>query len=89
VVLYNPKAEAGSTIQVQATTVKLFSDAAGTTQVASTASGPLAATGTAVNFAEVQARVVRVEINSVTGSYFGKALAGLAEIEVIARGEAP
>jgi hypothetical protein len=89
VVLYNPKAEAGSTIQVQATTVKLFSDAAGTTQVASTTSGPLAATGTAVNFAEVQARVVQVEINSVTGSYFGKALAGLAEIEVIARGEAP
>jgi hypothetical protein len=88
VVLYNPKAETNTTTQVQATTVKLFSDAAGTVPVASASSGPLAATGTNVAFADVRAWVVRIEINSVTGLYVGKALAGLAEVEVIARGEA-
>jgi hypothetical protein len=80
--LYNPRFEGAGSTQVQATTVRLYSDAAGTVQVASATTGPLAVSGTSLSFSEVRVRVVRVEINSVTGQ------AGLAEIEVIARGEA-
>jgi len=40
-----------------------------------------------VEFADVRARVVRVELSAVTGTFYGAAAAGLAEIEVIARGE--
>ena len=70
-------------IQVQNTTVRLYSDAAGNNQVASKTSGNLSGSGTDVTFADVRARVVRIEFNSVSG-----ASAGLAEVEVIARGEA-
>ena len=80
--LYNiPPADAA--IQVQATTVKLFSDAAGTTLVGTNTSGALSVDGTNVTFNDVPARVVRVETTAVTGS-----TAGLAEVEVIARGGA-
>jgi hypothetical protein len=71
-----------SSIQVQATTVKLFSDAAASQQVASNTSGALSENGTDVNFNSVTARVVRIEINAVSGN-----MAGLSEVEVIARGE--
>jgi len=77
--LYNiPSAD--SSIRVQAATVKLFNDAAGTALVGSNTSGALAETGTDVSFNDLSARVVRVEINSVSGS-----AAALAEVEVIAR----
>ena len=73
--------QADAAIQVNATTVKLFSDAAAKTQVASSTSGALSENGTNIPFNDVTARVVRVQFSSVTGS-----LAGLAEVEVIARG---
>jgi hypothetical protein len=88
--LYNPRSgdEANSSIQVQGVNVRLYSDAAATTQVASQSGGQLSVTGTNVNFADVKARVVRIEITSVTGTFYGSQLASLAEVEVIARGEA-
>jgi len=80
--LYNlPSSD--SQIKVLNTTVRLYSDAAGTVQVASNASGALSENGTDVAFNDVKARVVRIEFTSVNGS-----TAGLAEVEVIARGEA-
>lgn len=89
--LYNPRSggEANSTIQVQGATVRLYSDAAGTNQVATQNAGQLSVDGTNVGFADVKARVVRVEITGVTGTFYGSQVASLAEIEVIARGEAP
>ena len=72
-----------SNVNVNNTTVKLYSDAAGTDQVASKTSGVLSENGTNVTFSDVPARVVRIEFTSVSGS-----TAGLAEVEVIARGEA-
>ena len=72
-----------SGIQVLATTVRLFSDEGATQQVASNTSGVISNTGTDVHFDDVRARVVRIEFNGVYGS-----TAGLAEVEVIARGEA-
>jgi hypothetical protein len=80
--LYNP-AGVDSSIKVLDSTVRLFSDAAGTVQVASNNSGALSDSGTNVNFNEVLARVVRIQFNSVNGS-----AAALGEVEVIARGEA-
>jgi hypothetical protein len=88
--LYNPRTNEAenSTIQVTATTVRLYSDAAGTNQVASQTTGSLSVAGTDIQFNEVRARVILVEINGVTGTIFGRAAASLGEIEVIARGEA-
>lgn len=77
--LYNIPA-ADSAVKVQQTTVKLFSDAAGTSLVGTNTSGALAENGTNVVFNDVTARVVRVEFNSVSGG-----VAALAEMEVIAR----
>jgi hypothetical protein len=90
--LYNPRSggEANSSIQVKSVTVKLYSDAAGTQLVASqTYAQNLSVSGANINFNDVRARVVRVEINSVSGTFYGMKVASLAEIEVIARGEAP
>lgn len=88
--LYNPRSggEANSSIQVQGATVRLYSDAAATQEVASGSAGALAVTGTPVNFADVKVRAVRVEITGVTGTFYGTRLAALAEIEVLGRGEA-
>jgi len=88
--LYNPRFgdEANSSIQVTGATVRLYSDAGATTQVASANAGQLAVSGTDVAFSDVKARVVRVDITGVTGTYYGSKLASLAEVEVIARGEA-
>lgn len=77
--LYNIPA-ADSAIKVQQATVKLFSDAAGTSLVATNTSGALTDNGTDVAFNNVSTRVVRVEFNSVSGG-----VAALAEVEVIAR----
>lgn len=88
--LYNPRQgdEASSTLQVNSARVTLYSDAAGTTSVASQTVGALALDGTDVAFDAVRARVVRVELLAVEGTFYGSTAAGLAEIEVIARGEA-
>jgi hypothetical protein len=88
--LYNPRqgGEANSNIVVNSATVRLFSDAAATNEVASQTTGTLAVAGTDVNFPDVTARVVRVQINSVNGTFYGVQAASLAEVEVIARGEA-
>jgi hypothetical protein len=89
--LYNPRqgGEANSTIQVAAATVKLYSDTGATQQVGSGTASNLSVAGTDVAFADVRARVVRVELNQVTGTFYGARVASLGEIEVIARGEAP
>ena len=70
-------------VQVQNTTIRLYSDAAASNEVAVKTSGPLSESGTDISFSDVQARVVRIEFDAVTGN-----VAGLAEVEVIARGEA-
>lgn len=85
--LYNPRFEAGCNLQVHNTTVRLYSDAAGTIEVAQQQSGALQVAGTDLTFPEVTARVVRIELNSVSGTFFGMNVAGLAEVEVIARAE--
>ncbi|MFN0062976.1 MAG: TolB family protein [Myxococcaceae bacterium] len=89
--LYNPRSggEANSSVQVNAATVRLYSDAGATTQVAAQSTGALAVGGTAVPFADVQALAVRVFIDSVSGTFYGAGVASLAEVEVFARGEAP
>ena len=79
--LYNP-ASSDSSIKVLDATVRLFSDASGTVEVANKNSGALTDTGTNVSFNEVLTRVVRIQFNSVNGN-----AAGLGEVEVIARGE--
>ena len=71
-----------SNVNVNNTTVILYGDEAGKTQVASNASGVLSESGTDVAFNDVPTRVVRIEFTSVSGS-----TAGLAEVEVIARGD--
>lgn len=88
--LYNPRFgdEADSSIQVEAATVILYSDKAATTEVARQTATDLIVSGTDVGFANVKARAVRVIINEVTGTFETLAVASLAEVEVIARGEA-
>jgi hypothetical protein len=89
--LYNPRAggEANSTLQVEGATVVLYADAMATQEVARATAGRLATSGTDVPFPEVRARAVRVQINGMSGTFYGMRLASLAEIEVIARAEAP
>jgi hypothetical protein len=88
--LYNPRFgdEANSSIQVTGAKVTLYSDAGATAQVATANAGQLAVSGTDVAFSDVKARVVRIDITGVTGTFYGSKLASLAEVEVIARGEA-
>ena len=80
--LYNIPA-ANSSVKVLNATVRLYQNSALTAEVASAASGALSENGTDVPFNEVRASVVRIEFNSVDGS-----VAGLGEVEVIARAEA-
>ncbi len=89
--LYNPRPgeEAQSSVQVQASTVELCADTECAQVIASGSTGALQLAGTDVEFPRVKVRAVRVRIDSVTGTFYGQAVAGLAEIEVIARGEAP
>jgi hypothetical protein len=84
--LYNPRPgdEANSSLQVTSTRVTLR-DANGSVLDTRT-TGSLLLFGTDVGFADVTARRVRVEILGVTGTFDGAAAAGLAEIEVIAKG---
>jgi PKD repeat protein len=83
--LYNVRFTDGSTLQVHNATVRLGS-LNSSDWVASASAGELSISGTEVSFPEVAAQRVRVEIDSVTGvNYSGLNVAGLAEIEVIAR----
>jgi hypothetical protein len=88
--LFNPRFgdQAASTIQVESATVALFADAAATQLVATAGAGALAVGGTDVDFADVVARAVRVTLDDVSGTFYGMPLAVLAEVEVVARGEA-
>lgn len=91
VTLYNPRFgdEANSSLQVQGTRVELYSDTNATNLLATKTSGALAVSGTDVSFNDVtNVRVVRVEITGMTGTFYGMQVASIAEIEVIARGEA-
>lgn len=89
--LYTPRPgdEANSSLAIEAATVRLFSDAAATSEVAAELAGDVDVKGTDVEFGDVKARAVRVDLDSVSGTFYGMKVAGLAEIEVIARGEAP
>lgn len=88
--LYNPRPgdEANSTAQMEAATVLLYSDIAATQEVARQSVGALSVNGTTVAFTDVKVRAVRVVINEVSGAFEDWVVACLAEVEVIARGEA-
>lgn len=88
--LYNPRFgdEAQSTLQVESATIILYSDSAATQEVARKPVGQLAVSGTDVAFDEVRTQAVRVVINDVSGTFETVTVASLAEVEVIARGEA-
>ncbi|MEZ4617108.1 MAG: hypothetical protein R2867_16595 [Caldilineaceae bacterium] len=88
--LYNPRFgdEADSSTQVESATVVLYGDQAATQEVARKRVGKLAVSGTDVAFADVRAQAVRVIITDVTGTFETLRVASLAEVEVIARGEA-
>jgi hypothetical protein len=66
--------------------VTLFRDAAASIVAAATVSGPVSVSGTNVAFSDVAARVVRINLDTVTGVFEGSRVAGLAEVEVIAAG---
>lgn len=89
--LYNPRQgdEANCTLQVAAATVRLYEDEAATLEVGSMPATTLSVAGTDVLFADVRARVVRVELDQVAGTFYGEQVAALAEIEVIAKGAEP
>ncbi|HSX61737.1 MAG TPA: hypothetical protein VLF18_16205, partial [Tahibacter sp.] len=84
--LYNPRPgdEANCSLQVTSTRVTVR-DANGTVLDTRT-TGSLLLFGTDVGFPDVTARRVRVEILGTTGTFDGSAAAGLAEVEVIAKG---
>lgn len=84
-----PGDEANSTLVVKKATVTLFSDAAGTAQVDSGTVSNVLVAGSNVPFDDVLARSVRVDFDSVDGTFYGLHVAGLSEVEIIARGEAP
>jgi hypothetical protein len=75
-------------VQVNATTVRLFSNAAGTQQVAAADASAISPDGTGIAFADVLARTVRVDLDAVSGTFYGMQVASLAEVEVIAKGAA-
>ncbi len=75
------------TVQVHAATVILYADAAGTVEAArASVTADLSETGTDIAFPGVRCRLVRVEIDDVSGRFDGDRVAGLAEIEVIGQG---
>jgi hypothetical protein len=88
--LYNPRQgdEANSSILVRNATVCLYANSSSTTPLVCKSVGTLSVLGTDVAFTDVKARVVRITLDSVTGTFYGMRIASLAEIEVVARGEA-
>ena len=88
--LYDPRPgdEANSSLHVSSAVVDLCADAACTSVLATQAVGALDVGGTVVNFAQVAGvHSVRVTLTDVSGTFYGMAVAGLAEVEVIAKGE--
>ncbi|NOK60014.1 MAG: hypothetical protein GFH27_549291n207 [Chloroflexi bacterium AL-W] len=88
--LYNPRTgdEAESSLQVHDTTVILYGDADATNELARQSSGAVLLSGTDLHFNDVSGvRTVYVQIDRITGTFYGAELASLAEIEVIASGE--
>jgi hypothetical protein len=90
VLLHDPRPgdEASSSLHVEHATVKLYADAAAGTLVAQAQASDIAVTGTQVAFDDVAVRVVRIELDDVSGTFYGLAVASLAEVEIVARGEA-
>jgi hypothetical protein len=88
--LYDPRPgdEANSSIHVSQATVRLYADAGAADLVGQSVASDIAVSGTDVPFADVVARVVRVDLDQVSGTFYGLHIASLAEVEVIARGEA-
>jgi hypothetical protein len=88
--LYNPRQgdEANSSILVRNATVCLYADSSSTAPLVCKSVGALSVLGTDVTLSDVKARAVRVTLDSVTGTFYGMRVASLAEIEVVARGEA-
>lgn len=86
--LYNiPPDPVGNTdLVVTSTRVTLFRDLGASIVAATALSGPVSVSGTEVAFSDVAARVVRVNLDTVTGVFEGARVAGLAEVEVIAAG---
>ena len=82
-----PGDEAQSSVVVEAATVRLFADAGATSEIAAEVAGAVEVKGTDVDFGDVKARAVRVDLDAVSGTFYGKSVAGIGEIEVIARGE--
>jgi hypothetical protein len=80
---------ANSSLHVLSARVTLFAGESAGTQVAVREIGPLSVNGTAVDFPDVLARSVRIDIVTTAGTFFGAQVAGLSEVEVLARGELP
>lgn len=89
--LYNPRRgdEANSSLQVEGATVVLYADTGATQELARSSVGRITTQGTEVPFDEVRVRALRVLIDGMSGTYYGMRVASLAEVEVIARAEAP
>jgi len=78
--------EAKSSVVVNAATVRLYADEAATNEIASKVTTNVAVTGTDVAFADQKVRAIRVDLDEVTGTFYGMKVASLGEIEVIAAG---
>jgi len=87
--LYDPRPgdEANSSIHVAQATVRLYSDVDATDLVGQSIASDVSVSGTDVAFADIVARAVRIDLDQVSGTFHGLAIASLAEVEVIARGE--
>ncbi|MFN8061782.1 MAG: DUF5719 family protein [Vicinamibacterales bacterium] len=87
--LWNPRLEDGVTTTIARARVELF--AAGASIASRRASSGVSERGTDVIFPDVKAERVRVTFEDVGGSFFGRTVASLAEVEVIANadGDAP
>ncbi|MEZ5397733.1 MAG: hypothetical protein R2724_33855 [Bryobacterales bacterium] len=82
--LYSPRTNTGATLQVQSATVRIGPSSGNWTATQTT--GALNERGVDATFAEVQAKVVRVELGQVSGQlHDGSPNASLAEVEVIAK----
>jgi hypothetical protein len=89
--LYGPRQGGGtnSSLAVHAATIRLYDDVGATNEVASASIGEVAVSGTDVQFADIVVRVIRVQIDSASGTFDGLHVVGLSEIEVIASGLVP
>jgi hypothetical protein len=86
--VYDPRNGDGVTTEVQQARIRLYASLGAAQPVAERVIGPLSPTGTSAAFSDVRAVRVRVEPLQVTGLSGGRAVASLAEIEVIANANA-